>query len=186
MNRGSDRVALAKSSSDKIRYLVLETNQTIPVTRALYEHAENPDWAYLFADTEWQLYLSESPIIVKAAQHSPEYQWGLKSLKEGQLIGLILESSEGLESVANWLRARLKVRFDGRRHGLLRFYDPRIWHQLSPSSGSEADVIERAIYWYGAPGEERWQTTEKPNLFTMLPMPTLDESQWQALNATTA
>ncbi|WP_227663172.1 DUF4123 domain-containing protein [Marinobacter halophilus] len=179
-------MAFPNPSPDKSRYLVLESGQTTPVTRALYEHAENPDWVYLFADTEWQLYLTESPIVLKAAQHSPEYQWALKGLKEGRLIGLILESSEALEPVANWLRARLKVRFDGRRHGLLRFYDPRIWHQLSPTSGSEANVIERAIYWYGAPGDERWQTTEKPNLFAMLPVPTLDESQWQALNATTA
>src|SRR5690554_2241934 len=99
---------------------------------------------------------------------------------------MILESSEGLESVTKWLRTRLKVLFDGTRHGLLRFYDPNVWHQLSPVDQDQADVVERVIYWHGDSGEARCLTTEKPSPFNMLPVPTLNESQWQALNTVIA
>jgi len=175
-------VAFAKSSTDRVRYLVLETSQKPPVVRSLYEQTDNPTWVYLFAETDWQLYLTESPIVLAASQKSVEYQWALKGLKEGQLTGVILESSEGLEPVTKWLRARLKVRFDGHRQGLLRFYDPRIWHCLAPVTQKEADVIERVIYWHGGSGEACWQISERPSPFTMFPVPTLSDAQWQALN----
>lgn len=179
---GERSVALPKPSSDKVRYLVLEARQNPPVVRSLYEQADNPTWVHLFAETDWQQYLAESPVVLEANQSSPEYQWALKGLKEGRLTGLILESSEGLESVTSWLRARLTVRFDGERQGLLRLYDPEVWQHLSPGTQDQADVIERVIYWYGESGQERWQITDRPNLFTMLPVPTLSETQWQALN----
>lgn len=50
----------------------------------------------------------------------------------------------------------------------------------------QADVVERVIYWHGDSGEARWLTTEKPSPFNMLPVPTLNESQWQALNTVIA
>ncbi|PSF11891.1 DUF4123 domain-containing protein [Marinobacter shengliensis] len=183
---GGRSVALPKPSSAKVRYLVLETRQNPPVVRSLYAQADNPKWVHLFAETDWQQYLAESPVVLEANQSSPEYQWALKGLKEGRLTGLILESSEGLESVTKWLRARLKVRFDGQRQGLLRFYDPDVWHRLSPVVQDQADVVERVIYWHGDSGEARWLTTEKPSPFNMFPVPTLNESQWQALNIVTA
>ena len=182
---GERSVALPKPSSDKVCYLVLEARQNPPVVRSLYEQADNPTWVHLFAETDWQQYLAESPVVLEANQSSPEYQWALKGLKEGRLTGLILESSEGLESVTKWLRVRLKVHFDGQRQGLLRFYDPDVWHRLSPVVQQQADVVERVIYWHGESGEARWLTTEKPSPFNMLPVPTLNESQWQALNTVT-
>ncbi|WP_370258931.1 DUF4123 domain-containing protein [Marinobacter nauticus] len=175
-------MVFAKPSTDKVRFLVLEAQQKPSVVRSLYEQTDVPKWLYLFAETDWQQYLAESPVVLEAKQQSPEYQWALKGLKEGRLIGLILESSESLESVTSWLRARLTVRFDGERQGLLRLYDPEVWQRLSPGTQDQADVIERVIYWYGESGQERWQTTDRPNLFTMLPVPTLSETQWQALN----
>lgn len=179
-------MALPKPLTDKVRYLVLEARQKPPVVRSLYEQSDNPKWVHLFAETDWQQYLDESPVVLEANQHSPEYQWALKCLKEGGLKGLILESSEGLESVTKWLRARLKVRFDGQRQGLVRFYDPEVWHRLSPAVQEKADVVERVIYWYGDSGEARWLTTERPSPFSMFPVPTLNETQWQALNTVTA
>lgn len=178
-------MAVAKPSSEKVRYLVLEARQNPPVVRSLYELADNPKWIHLFAETDWQQYLAESPVVLEATQSSAEYQWALKGLKEGRLTGLILESSEGLDSVTKWLRARLKVRFNGQRQGLLRFYDPDIWHRLSPTMREESDVVERVIYWHGDSDEARWQTTENPNPFTMFPMHTLSETQWRALNTVT-
>lgn len=179
-------VVLIKPSSDKVRYLVIEASQKPSVVRSLYEQADNPKWVYLFAETDWQQYLAESPIVLEANQHSPEYQWALKGMKEGRLTGLILDSADGLESVTKWLRARLKVRFDGQRQGLLRFYDPEVWHRLSPVVQEQADVIERVIYWHDDSAEARWLTTERPSPFTMFPVPTLNETQWRTLNTATA
>lgn len=176
----------SSQSVSKTRYLVLESRNQKTMLRELYGAAESPRWVYLFADTEWQAYLKESPILLEAAQDSTEYRWALKGLKEDSLSGLMLGSSRGLDAVASWLRERLTVRFDGQRQGLLRFYDPWIWHQLAPQTNPEAEVIEQAIYWYGAPGQQRWLTIENPEPIAMSPAPTLDEQQWLALNTTSA
>jgi len=171
---------------NKSRYLVLESRQKASLLQELYEIADSPRWAYLFADTEWQAYLKESPILLEAVQGSAEYRWALQELREERLSGLILESSKGLEAVARWLRARLTVRIVGQRQGLLRFYDPWIWHRLVPQAKPVAEVIERAIYWHGTAGQQRWLMTENPEPIAMSPEPTLDEQQWLALNATSA
>ena len=169
--------------TNKIRYLVLEPRHKKPLVKELYQVSANPRWVYLFADTQWQVYLKESPVLLRAHQGSPEYHWALQALKEENLIGLILESSKGLDAVVSWLRARLTVRIDGQREGLLRFYDPWIWHHLAPQTMPVAEVVERAVYWYGAPGQQRWLITENPEPVVMSPSPTLDEKQRQALNA---
>lgn len=168
---------------NKTRYLVLEPRHKTPLLQELYEISERPGWLYLFADTDWRAYLKESPILLEAGHDSAEYRWALQGLKQERLSGLILESSKGLDTVARWLRKRLSVRFEGQREGLLRFYDPQIWHQLQPQHKPEADVIERAIYWYGEPGQQRWLTSENPEPIAMSPVPTLDEQRWLALNA---
>lgn len=167
----------------KVRYLVLESPNQKMLLQKLYGVSEDPRWVYLFADTQWQAYLKESPILLEAAQDSAEYRWVLQEMKQDSLSGLILESSKGLDAVASWLRARLTVRFGGQRQGLLRFYDPWIWHQLAPRTNPVAEVIEQAIYWYGAPGKQRWLTIENPDPIAMSPAPTLHEQQWLALNA---
>ncbi|MDX1558297.1 MAG: DUF4123 domain-containing protein [Marinobacter sp.] len=169
---------------NKTRYLVLEPQHNTSLLQELYEIAESPLWLYLFANTDWQAYLKDGPILLEAGQESAEYRWALQGLKQERLIGLVLESSKGLDAVTSWLRKRLNVRFKGQREGLLRFYDPRIWHQLQPQNKPSSDVIERAIYWYGEPGQQRWLTIENPEPIVMSPTPTLDDQQWLALNAT--
>lgn len=168
------------------RYLVLEPQHKTSLLQELYEIAESPRWLYLFADTCWQAYLKDGPILLATGQESAEYRWALQGLKHERLTGLVLESSKELDAVASWLRERLNVRFESQREGLLRFYDPRIWHHLKPQNKPDADVIERAIYWYGEPGQQRWLTTENPEPVVMSPTPTLDDQQWLALNAISA
>lgn len=170
-------------ASNKPRYLVLESLNPKFLLQKLYETAESPEWLCLFSDTDWHAYREEGPVLLEARQDSAEYHWALQGLKEENLIGLILESAAGRDTVADWLRARLTVRFDGQRKGLLRFYDARIWHQLSPASAPEVDVIERVIYWVGEAGSKRWRITENPKPFSMSPVATLDEHQWRAINA---
>lgn len=171
-------------SVSKARYLVLESRNQETLLRELYSTAERSRWVYLFTDTQWQVYFKESPILIETEQDSDEYRWALDGLQQNRLSGLILESSKGLETVASWLRARLTVRFNGQRQGLLRFYDPWIWHKLAPQTNPTAEVIGQAIYWYGAPGQQRWLIIENPEPITMSPVPTLDKQQWWALNAT--
>ena len=173
-------------SSTDARYLVLESRQKKTLLQALYNMSDNPRWVYLFADSEWQSYLDESPVLLETAQNSEEYRWALMGLEEERLSGLLLESTQGLDAVASWLRARLTVCFDGNRKGLLRLYDPKIWHRLAVKSKPEADIIERALYWHGKPGQQRWVMDENPEPIAMSPMPTLNEQQWLALNDASA
>lgn len=167
----------------KIRYLVLEPQGPTHILRELYENSDNPSWLYLFADTDWHAYAEYGPILLAARQDSTEYRWALKGLKEARASGLILESSKGLDEVVGWLRAQLNVRFDGIRQGLLRVYDPLIWHQLASKTKPAEALIERAIYWHGEPGHQRWMTTENPELLATLPVPILEERQLTAVSA---
>jgi uncharacterized protein DUF4123 len=171
------------SRPNRIRYLVLESQSGTPLLQELYGITGSPQWLYLFADTEWHTYLKEGPILLESRQDSEEYRWALQRIRQERLSGLILESSGGLDAVSNWLRERLNVRFEGRRTGLLRFYDPKIWHRLKPRSNPREELIERAIYWHGVLGQERWLAGENPEPIAMSPTPTLDEQQWLALNA---
>lgn len=171
---------------DKKRFLVLEPQRKTLLLQELYQASETPLWLYLFAGTDWQAYLEEGPILLEAGQESAEYRWALKALKQNRISGLILESPHGLDEVAGWLRERLTVNIGGERLGLLRFYDPLIWHQLEPEATAVPGVIERVIYWHEEPGQQRWMTTENPEPGAMLPAPTLGEKQWLALNMISA
>jgi hypothetical protein len=173
-------------SSTDARYLVLESRQKKTLLEALYNISDNPQWVYLFADSEWQAYLDESPVLLETAQNSAEYRWALMGLEDERLSGLLLESTQGLDAVARWLRARLTVCFDGNRKGLLRLYDPKIWHRLAVKSKPKANIIERALYWHGKPGQQRWVMDENPEPIAMLPTPILNEQQWLALNDASA
>jgi hypothetical protein len=173
-------------SSTDTRYLVLESRQKKTLLQALYDISDNPQWAYLFADSEWQDYLDESPILLETVQNSAEYRWALMGLEDESLSGLLLESTQGLDAVVSWFRARLTVCFDGDRKGLLRLYDPKIWRSLAVKSMPDAEIIDRAIYWYGKPGQQRWVVDENPEPIAMSPIPTLEEQQWLALNDASA
>lgn len=171
---------------NRTRFLVLESQHKTPLLQELYQTAEDPSWLYLFADTEWQAYVEEGPVLLEAGQESAEYRWALKALKQGRLSGLILESPKGVDAVARWLRERLTVNIGGQREALLRMYDPLVWHQLAPTTNSSAGVIERVIYRHGTQGHQRWVTTDNPEPIAMSPVPTLDDHQWSALEAISA
>lgn len=169
-----------------IRYLVLESRERKPLVQALYENSESPAWEYLFAETEWQPYMSESPLVIEMLANSTAYSWAMEMLESGRFSGLILESQHGLRGVTAWLRERLTVRFDGRRMGLLRLYDPLIWHRLTPVTRKDNSAIECVWYWHGTPNEQRWLVSKYPEPVTMLPVPSLEEHQWLALNSENA
>ena len=130
----------------KTRYLVLESRHRKPLLQELYEISESPRWVYLFAGSEWQAYVDESPILLETAQNSAEYRWALTGLEEERLSGLLLESTQGLDVVVSWLRARLTVCFDGNRKGLLRLYDPKIWHRLRSEGEYQVPYLNN-LHW---------------------------------------
>jgi len=163
-------------------YLILESRSSAAILQKAYEIEPNPEWAYLFAQTEWEPYQEQSPIMLRVRTDSHLYRWARQGLQGDELSGLILDSSEELRIVSDWARQRLSVQFDGGRRGLLRFYDPLIWHRLAPSAKGRDNVIESVTYWYGETGDERWVTSDNPDPVTMGSAPTLEPVQWQALN----
>lgn len=176
-------MALPISAPDKIRYLVLESPIGEPLLQMLYEHDESPVWQYLFSDTPWAPYLDESPVVVQTTQDSDLYKWVLKKLKaNNEVSGLIIETEENLEFVVNWARARLTVAFDDVRKGLLRFYDPVIWHRLKPRNIGEEGPVRQVIYWYGSALEGRWLISQNPEPVTMAGTPVLEPGQLKRLN----
>jgi len=81
---------------NRTRFLVLESQHKTPLLQELYQTAEAPSWLYLFADTEWQAYVEDGPVLLEAGQESEEYRWALKALKQGRLSGLILDHRRDL------------------------------------------------------------------------------------------
>ncbi|MDX1757342.1 MAG: DUF4123 domain-containing protein [Marinobacter sp.] len=164
-------------------YLILESRSSAAILQKAYEIEPNPEWEYLFAQTEWEPYQEQSPIVLQVREDSDLYRWARQGLQNDELSGLILDSSQGLRAVTDWARQRLSVQFDGGRRGLLRFYDPRIWHGLAPSAKGQDNVITSVTYWYGETGHERWVTSDNPDPVTMGATPTLEPEQWRALNS---
>lgn len=171
-------------SVNKVRYLVLESLTGGSILKKLYEHDESPVWQYLFSETPWAPYLEESPIIVQACQDSDLYKWVLMELKlNTELSGIIIESDKTLDSVMSWARERLTVAFNGVRKGLLRFYDPVVWHQLRPRNIGENGPVRQVIYWHGNPYEGRWLISRNPEPVTMAGTPALEQEQLERITS---
>lgn len=169
-------------SDSKVRYLILESLSGVPLLKMLYEHDETPVWLNLFRETSWAPYQDESPVVVQATQDSDLYKLVLKELKlNKKLSGIIIESDEAMDAVVKWARERLNVTFDGARKGLLRFYDPLIWHRLKPGNIGDQGLITQVIYWHGSPGEGRWLASNYPEPVTMAETPVLEPEQLERL-----
>ncbi len=137
----------------------------------LYQQSEAPVWERLFSDTQWAPYEDESPLVIQATPDSDLYWWALKGLgKTGQLSGLIVESDENLEAVLRWARERLTVTLEAERKGLLRFYDPLVWHSLKPRNTGQQGIINSVVYFHGNPEEGSWRTSQNPEPLTMSPV----------------
>lgn len=164
-------------------YLLIEGAGNKSLLEALYEQSETPIWSLLFSETQWAPYKDESPLVIQTVRDSVFYQWALKGLgKTGELRGLIIESDASLEEVLEWARARLTVRLDGASSGLLRFYDPLVWHKLAPRDTGQQGTVKRVVYWHGGFEDGSWLTSQNPEPVTMSGSPTLEPEQLQNLN----
>lgn len=168
---------------DDILYLILESVGSKSLLQTLYEKCGAPIWQLLFNETQWAPYVDESPLFIQATRNNDLYRWALKELaKTGELRGLIIESDASFESVLYWARERLTVTLGGNRNGLLRFYDPSVWHRLAPRDTGREGTVKRVDYWHGGPEDGRWLTSQNPEPVTMVEAPTLEPEQLQNLN----
>lgn len=162
-------------------FLVLEETGTI--RRELYEREGNPQWVPLFDETQWAAYIHRSPLLIKVEPQSPVLEWFLKHRDDDErLRGLILESEASLAQVAEWGRIPLTMTFNNNRQGLLRYYDPLIWHAIAPGAFPGHSPVTQAHYWYHPPwySEGQWLSSPHP-----MPLPpgtnALSEEQSAAL-----
>jgi Domain of unknown function (DUF4123) len=168
---------------DDILYLILESAGRKSLLQTLYEQCEAPVWQLLFSETLWAPYEDESPLFIQVTRNSGLHRWALKELgRTGELRGLIIESDASLEAVLQWARARLTVTLGDTRNGLLRFYDPLVWHRLAPHDTGREGTVKRVVYWHGGPEDGSWLTSQNPEPVTMVGAPTLEAEQLQNLN----
>lgn len=171
-------MARRSKQGDNILYLILESAGSKSLLQTLYEHCESPVWQLLFSETQWAPYEDESPLVIQTTRDSDLYRWALKELeKTGELSGLIIESDESLETVLRWARERLAVTLGGTRKGLLRFYDPLIWHSLKPRDIGQQGIVNCVVYLHGSPEDGEWLTSQNPEPVTMAEVPTLEPEQ---------
>lgn len=170
-------------ASDTV-FVVLESDPKKALLPLLYELEPQPNWHYLFTDTEWEPYQSESPIVVATTSGSEFLRHVMEHMPgQNNMRGLILESGGTLDSVVSWARQRLTVTFDNSRRGLLRFYDPLIWHELCSMNEPNSKVIARVHYWLEDNGSGQWYSMEEPEPMSGSGEPTLSPVQVQALSA---
>ncbi len=168
-------MARLSRQGDDTLYLILESAGSKSLLQMLYEQCEAPLWQLLFSETQWAPYEDESPLVIQTTPDSDLYWWALKGLgKTGQLSGLIVESDENLEAVLRWARERLTVTLSGARKGLLRFYDPLVWHSLKPRDTGQQGIVNCVVYFHGSSEDGSWLTSQNPEPVTMAALSTLE------------
>ncbi|MFL1468212.1 DUF4123 domain-containing protein [Marinobacter sp. HN1S83] len=176
-------MARRSKQGDDTLYLILESAGSKSLLQSLYEQCEAPVWQLLFSETQWAPYEDESPLVIQTTRDSDLYRWALKGLgKTGELSGLIVESDENLETLLHWARERLTVTLDGVRKGLLRFYDPLVWHSLKPGDIGQQGIVSCVVYLHGSPEEGEWLTNQNPEPVTMAEVPMLEPEQLRNLS----
>lgn len=144
-------------------YLLLEKSNIVDVRQTLYQHESTPQWVPLFADTQWAVYMDESPALIQVHPKSSLFKWAIGAMADSNsLRGLVVESFAELDVVAEWSRQRLTVNFDASRMGLLRFYDPLVWVALEPQCLDNHAGVSRVHYWQGHTGKGGWAFSDNP------------------------
>ena len=147
----------------KTVFVILEGQPKRPVLPILYDLEPQPHWQYLFADTEWSPYQSESPLLVNTDAGSPFLRRVVDDMQSPEgWRGLILESADGFDAVLSWAQQRLTVAFAPPRTGLLRYYDPLIWHELCSACEITGRTIHYGHYWLEEGDSGRWCLSEYP------------------------
>ncbi|WP_203142196.1 DUF4123 domain-containing protein [Marinobacter mangrovi] len=168
--------------NSKTVFVIIEGHPKRPVLPGLYDLEPQPHWQYLFADTEWASYQSESPLVIKIDAGSPFLRSVIDDMQSPEgWRGLILESQDDFDTVLSWARQRLTVVFDPPRTGLLRYYDPLIWHALCTTGERIGETIQHGHYWVEDVESGAWHSLEYPEPVADPTRPSLSSSQLQAI-----
>lgn len=168
--------------SNKTVFTIIEGHPKRPVLPALYDLELEPRWQYLFADTVWAPYQSESPLVVKTEVDTPFFRRVIEDMQSpDRWRGLILESQDNFDAVLSWARQRLSVAFDPPRTGLLRYYDPLIWHALCTTGERMGESIQHGHYWLDDGDAGIWHTIAGPEPVADPARSGLSPEQYQAL-----
>lgn len=170
--------------NSKTVFVIIEGHPKRPVLPVLYELEPRSQWQYLFEGTEWSPYQSESPFLVATGAGSTFLSHVMSEMQDSDgWRGLILESPEDFDEVLFWARQRLTVVFDPPRSGLLRYYDPLIWHELCSLNETASRMIEHGHYWVDEGDSGQWRSVDYPEPVSDPAGPSLSPAQLQALSA---
>ncbi|WP_148864584.1 DUF4123 domain-containing protein [Marinobacter fonticola] len=168
--------------NSKTVFVIIEGHPKRPILPVLYDLESQPHWRYLFADTEWGPYQSESPLLIQTDAGSPFLQRVMDDMQSPNgWLGLILESTEDFDTVLSWAQQRLTVALAPPRTGLLRYYDPLIWHALCTAGGRIGETIQHGHYWLDDGDAGCWHTSAKPEPVAEPATSGLSPEQYQAL-----
>lgn len=170
--------------NSKTVFAIIEGHPKRPVLPVMYDLEPQPQWQHLFADTEWSPYLSESPFLVVTEAGSAFLHHVMSEMRDPNgWRGLILECPEDFDAVMSWAQQRLTVAIEPPRTGLLRYYDPLIWHELCLACETTGRTIQQGHYWLEDGESGRWCSSEYPEPVADSSGPSLSSAQFQALSA---
>jgi hypothetical protein len=134
-------------------FMLLELDE--PLLQRIYRLEPDPRPEALFADTELSAHIEQGPWLIQLTPDSP---W-LSDYRQTpeQWPGLLLSTGQRTDELLVHLRSMLIVRFERKRKGVLRYYDPQVASYLF--SATEAVVtwlgpIEQ-LFWHGPTWADR-------------------------------
>lgn len=126
-------------------FMLLELDE--PLLQRIYQLEPDPRPEALFTDTELSAHLEQGPWLIQLTPDSP---W-LSDYRQTpeRWPGLLLSCAEPVRELLTHLREMLIVQFEGKRKGILRYYDPQVASYLFPAT-------ETVISWLGPIEQLLW------------------------------
>jgi len=134
-------------------FMLLELNE--PLLQRIYRLEPDPRPEALFANTELSTHLEQGPWLIQLTPDSP-CLFDYRQTPE-QWPGLLLSSVQPSDELLVHLRSMLIVRFEGKRKGVLRYYDPQVASYLFSATEAVAPWLGpiEQVFWYGPTWAER-------------------------------
>lgn len=169
-------------------FMLLELDE--PLLQRIYRLEPDPRPQALFADTELDTHIKHGPLLIQLTPGSPclsDYRQ-----KPEQWPGLLLSSWQPADELLVHLRSMLIVRFEGKRKGILRYYDPQVASYFFPATEAVATWLGpiEQLFWYCPTWADRsknisnWRSLRGEPASSGPPLdgaPALDEMQIAAL-----
>lgn len=176
-------------SPQTTRYLLLDGVKIENLPRHLYTLEDSPVFEWLYHGTRYHALCPIGPALVVLRPGGALEQSFLKQWQHD--AGLMLESDEPIQPLADHLRSMIHARAPGDAVLLFRYYDPRVMrHWLPDLDSEEKDHLMGPVNRVRLPAwadlQERWiirdQQRHSAPLYAERPWLYLDEQQLQKLN----